>query len=137
MQTVSQSLVLNVEMRPFFEEDKPEVYEQFMEDGFIGQGIFFNGQEFVSLSDMMIQVHYYVGDGIIKEFESRFGNFENTSGETVGDFGFTLNSSSEYKVFVHNIHRDTFVRVKGESILNVIEKPVFRYTIAGVENESN
>jgi len=129
MQTVSQPMVLNVEMRPFFEEDKPDVYKEFMEDGFIGQGIFFDGQEFVSLSDFMFTVYFYVGNGIIKEFETRFGNFENTSGESVGDYGFTLNSSSEYKVFVHNTRTDTFTRVQGESTLNVTAKPEFRYTI--------
>jgi hypothetical protein len=120
---------LTVEMRPFFEEDKPDVYKEFMEDGFIGQGIFFDGQEFVSLSDLMFTVYFYVGNGIIKEFETRFGNFENTSGESVGDYGFTLNSSSDYKVFVHNTRTDTFMRVQGESCLNVTEKPEFRYTL--------
>ena len=64
MQTVSQPMSLTVEMRPFFEEDKPDVYKEFMEDGFIGQGIFFDGQEFVSLSDFYPSLSFGTGKRI-------------------------------------------------------------------------
>ena len=139
MQTVSQPMSLTVEMRPFFEKGKPEVYEQFMEDGFIGQGIFFNGQEYVALSEMMAAVHFYVGNGIIKEFTDRFGNYEGVTIDSVADYGYTLNDSSEYKVYFHEFRNNRFFRVHGNQTdeTEILEKPVIRYTVTGAENESN
>ena len=139
MQTVSQPMSLTVEMRPFFEKGKPEVYEHFMEDGFIGQGIFFNGQEYVALSEMMVAVHFYVGNGIIKEFTDRFGNYEGVTIDSVADYGYTLNDSSEYKVYFHEFRNNRFFRVHGNQTdeTEILEKPVIRYMVTGAENESN
>lgn len=103
MQTVSQSLVLNVEMRPFFEGDKPEVYEQYMEEAFVGQGTFFNGQEFVAFADIRPYVFFYVGDGVIEQFNTRFNNFENVTDDEVAEYCDNLKDTPNVKGYVYKV----------------------------------
>jgi hypothetical protein len=141
MQTVSPPIALHVEMKPFFTDEVPEVWTRFCADGFIGQGTFIDGQEYVALSDMMLAVHFYVGNGIIKEFTDRFGNYEGVTIDSVADYGYTLNDSSEYKVYFHEFRDNRFFRVHGNQTdeTEILETPVIRYTVtgAGAENESN
>lgn len=101
MQTVSQPMSLTVEMRPFFEEDKPEVYEVYMEEGFVGQGTFFNGQEFMAFTDIRPLIFFYVVDGIIEQFNTRFNNFENVTDEEVAEYGDNLEVTPNLKKYVY------------------------------------
>lgn len=103
MQTVSQPMSLTVEMRPFFEEDKPEVYEQYMEEAFVGQGTFFNGQEFVAFADIRPYVFFYVGDGVIEQFNTRFNNFENVTDDEVAEYCDNLKDTPNVKGYVYKV----------------------------------
>lgn len=103
MQTVSQPMSLTIEMRPFFEEDKPEVYEQYMEEAFVGQGTFFNGQEFVAFADIRPYVFFYVGDGVIEQFNTRFNNFENVTDDEVAEYCDNLKDTPNVKGYVYKV----------------------------------
>ena len=101
--TVSQPLSLTVEMRPFFSEGKPEVYEQYMEEAFVGQGTFFNGQEFVAFTDIRPYVFFYVGDGVIEQFNTRFNNFENVTDDEVAEYCDNLKDTSSVKGYIYKV----------------------------------
>lgn len=103
MKTVSQPMSLTVEMRPFFEEDKPDVYEQYMEEAFVGQGTFLNGQEFVAFTDITPYVFFYVGDGVIEQFNTRFNNFENVTGDEVAEYCDNLKDTPNIKGYVYKV----------------------------------
>ena len=103
MQTVFQPMSLSIEMRPFFEEDKPEVYEQYMEEAFVGQGTFFNGQEFVAFADIRPYVFFYVGDGVIEQFNTRFNNFENVTDDEVAEYCDSLKDSPNVKGYIYKV----------------------------------
>jgi hypothetical protein len=103
MKTVSQPLALTVEMRPFFAEDKPEVYEQYMEEAFVGQGTFFNGKEFVAFADIRPYVFFYVGDGIIEQFNTRFNNFVNVTDDEIAEYCDSLNDSPNVKGYIYKV----------------------------------
>ena len=103
MQTVSQPLSLTIEMRPFFEEDKPAVYEQYMEEAFVGHGTFFNGQEFVAFADIKPYVFFYVGDGVIEQFNTRFNNFENVTVDEVAEYCDSLKDSPSVKGYIYKV----------------------------------
>ncbi len=103
MQTVSQPMSLTVELRPFFEEDKPDVYTEYMEEGFVGQGTFFNGKEFMAFADIRPLVFFYVGDGIIEQFNTRFNNFENVTDEEVAQYGDNLEVTPSLKKYVYKM----------------------------------
>lgn len=103
MKTVSQPMPLTVEMRPFFEEDKPDVYEQYMEEAFVGQGTFLNGQEFVAFTDINPYVFFYVGDGVIEQFNTRFNNFENVTGDEVAEYCDNLKDTPNIKGYVYKV----------------------------------
>ena len=103
MQTVSQPMSLTIEMRPFFAEGKPEVYEQYMEEAFVGQGTFFNGQEFVAFSDIRPYIWFYVGDGVIDQFNTRFNNFENVTDDEVAEYCDNLADSPSVKGYIYKV----------------------------------
>jgi len=103
MQTVSQPMSLTVELRPFFSEGKPDVYEQYMEEGFVGQGTFFNGKEFIAFSDIRPLVFFYVGDGIIEQFNTRFNNFENVIDEEVAEYCDNLEDTPNIKGYIYKV----------------------------------
>lgn len=103
MQTVSQPMSLTVEMRPFFEEDKPDVYELYMEEAFVGQGTFFNGQEFVAFTDIKPYVFFYVGDGVIEQFNTRFNNFKNVTDDEVDEYCDNLKDTPNVKGYVYKV----------------------------------
>ena len=103
MHTVFQPMSLSIEMRPFFEEDKPEVYEQYMEEAFVGQGTFFNGQEFVAFADIRPYVFFYVGDGVIEQFNTRFNNFENVTDDEVAEYCDSLKDSPNVKGYIYKV----------------------------------
>ena len=103
MKTVSQPMSLTVEMRPFFEEDKPKVYEEYSEEGFVGQGTFFNGKEFMAFSDIRPYIFFYVGDGIIEQFNTRFNNFKNVTDEEVAMYCDNLDDSPTVKGYIYKV----------------------------------
>lgn len=103
MQTVSQPMSLTIEMRPFFEGDKPAVYKQYTEEAFVGHGTFFNGQEFVAFADIKPYVWFYVGDGVIEQFNTRFNNFENVTIDEVAEYCDSLKDSPSVKGYIYKV----------------------------------
>ena len=130
MQTVSQPMSLTVEMRPFFKEDKPEVYVEYSEEGFVGQGTFFNGKEFMAFADIRPLIFFYVGDGIIEQFNTRFNNFENALDEEVAQYGDSLEVTPNLKKYVYKFGVG-FLPDPNDSD-NEFENAVVDYRLTGV-----
>lgn len=135
MQTVSQPMSLTVEMRPFFSEGKPEVYEEYMEEGFVGQGSFFNGKEFIAFTDIRPYIFFYVGDGIIEQFNTRFNNFENVTDEEVAKHCDNLDDSPTVKGYIYKLGVGFMPDPNNPN--NEFENAEVHCTMVGVENESN
>jgi len=130
MQTVSQPMSLTVEMRPFFEEDKPKVYEEYMEESFVGQGTFFNGKEFMAFSDIRPYIFFYVGDGIIEQFNTRFNNFKNVTDEEVAMYCDNLDDSPTVKGYIYKVGVGFMTDPNNPD--NEFENAVVDYRLAGV-----
>ena len=134
MQTVSQPMSLTVEMRPFFSEGKPEVYEEYMEEGFVGQGTFFNGQEFIAFTDIRPYVFFYVGDGVIKQFNTRFNNFEKVTDDEVAEYCDNLKDTPNVKGYVYKVGVGFLTETNAPS--TEFGNAEVHFTLVGVENES-
>ena len=130
MKTVSQPMSLTVEMRPFFEEDKPDVYEPYMEEAFIGQGTFFNGQEFIAFTDIRPYVFFYVGDGVIEQFNTRFNNFEKVTDDEVAEYCDNLDDSPTVKGYIYKVGVGFMTDPNNPD--NEFENAVVDYKLVGV-----
>ena len=130
MQTVSQPMSLTVEMRPFFEEDKPDVYEPYMEEAFVGQGTFFNGQEFIAFTDIRPYVFFYVGDGVIEQFNTRFNNFEKVTDDEVAEYCDNLDDSPTVKGYIYKVGVGFMTDPNNPD--NEFENAVVDYKLVGV-----
>jgi hypothetical protein len=74
-----------------------------MEEGFVGQGTFFNGKEFMAFSDIRPYIFFYVGDGIIEQFNTRFNNFKNVTDEEVAMYCDNLDDSPTVKGYIYKV----------------------------------
>ena len=90
MSQKKQSLGFSVRLYPFFYNGKKQ--------GLVGSGIFFNGKEYFAIKDFTA-TYYIVGDGIIKKYKSKFGDFHNVLIEEVIEFSDSVVKSPKYKMY--------------------------------------
>jgi len=90
MNQKKQSKGFAVMLNPFFYNGEKQ--------GSVGSGIFFNGKEYFAIKDFSA-TYYIVGNGIIKKYKSKFGDFHNVLIEEVIEFSDSLVKSPKYKIY--------------------------------------